>query len=343
MRPLKLTMQGFGPYAGKEMIDFTILGNRTMFVISGKTGSGKTTIFDGISYAIYGKASGEDRNGPELRSQFASNSLLTEVQLEFKLRNQRYLIIRSPQQEKKKERGDGFTTIGAKAELFAFDENGEKKVIASSIRDVDEKIKEIMQIDSNQFRQILMIPQGEFRKLLTSDSKEKESILQRLFHTEMYKRIEEKLKVHASGLKKSVEQQLYMRHTALQNIKSVYIEELQSYMEEKSDNDVVILPLLEKEIAEMEKELGNLKRTMDEKSKNRDKVRQQLFESEAILKQMQLRDSLGAKKQALSAKQEYYKQQEQAVQLAQKAVLLTQQEEICHHLKKQIDLSLIHI
>ncbi|MFT8323078.1 MAG: SbcC/MukB-like Walker B domain-containing protein [Bacillus sp. (in: firmicutes)] len=337
MRPLKLTMQGFGPYAGKEMIDFTILGNRTMFVISGKTGSGKTTIFDGISYAIYGKASGEDRNGPELRSQFASNSLLTEVQLEFKLRNQRYLIIRSPQQEKKKERGDGFTTIGAKAELFAFDENGEKKVIASSIRDVDEKIKEIMQIDSNQFRQILMIPQGEFRKLLTSDSKEKESILQRLFHTEMYKRIEEKLKVHASGLKKSVEQQLYMRHTALQNIKSVYIEELQSYMEEKSDNDVVILPLLEKEIAEMEKELGNLKRTMDEKSKNRDKVRQQLFESEAILKQMQLRDSLGAKKQALSAKQEYYKQQEQAVQLAQKAVLLTQQEEICHHLKKQID------
>lgn len=103
MRPLKLTMQAFGPYAHKEVIDFTVLGNRTMFVISGKTGSGKTTIFDGISYAIYGKASGEDRNGQELRSQFADDSLLTEVSFEFKLKEKRYLIIRSPQQEKKKK------------------------------------------------------------------------------------------------------------------------------------------------------------------------------------------------------------------------------------------------
>lgn len=202
MRPLKLTMQAFGPYAHKEVIDFTVLGNRTMFVISGKTGSGKTTIFDGISYAIYGKASGEDRNGQELRSQFADDSLLTEVSFEFKLKEKRYLIIRSPQQEKKKERGDGFTTIGAKAELFTFDEDGKELLVASSVRDVDEKVKEIMQIDSNQFRQILMIPQGEFRRLLTSDSKEKENILQRLFHTEMYKRIEERLKEQAQGLKK---------------------------------------------------------------------------------------------------------------------------------------------
>ena len=83
MRPLKLTMQAFGPYADIEEIDFTRLAHRTMFVISGKTGSGKTTIFDGISYAIYGKASGEDRNGSDLRSQFASDDLPTEVALEF--------------------------------------------------------------------------------------------------------------------------------------------------------------------------------------------------------------------------------------------------------------------
>ncbi len=102
MRPIKLLMQAFGPYAGREEIDFSSLGNRTMFVISGKTGSGKTTIFDGISYAIYGKASGEDRNGPELRSQFASDELMTEVSLEFALRGKRYLIWRTPQQYKKK-------------------------------------------------------------------------------------------------------------------------------------------------------------------------------------------------------------------------------------------------
>ncbi|WP_445487224.1 AAA family ATPase [Niallia sp. 03133] len=339
MRPLKLTMQGFGPYAGSETIDFNVLGNRTMFVISGKTGSGKTTIFDGISYAIYGKASGEDRNGPELRSQFAPNSLLTEVSLEFKLRNERYLIIRSPQQEKKKDRGDGFTTIGAKAELFIYDEDGEQKVIASSIREVDEKVKEIMQIDSNQFRQILMIPQGEFRKLLTSDSKEKEMILQKLFRTEMYKRIEEKLKVHSSKLKKSVELQLFRRNTALQSITSLYIEDLQTHLLDNGENDVILLPLLEKEINAMEKKLEELQKTLDDKNKRRDNVRQQLFEAESILKQLQLRDSLGEKKQELFEKQDFYQKLEDSVQLAQKADLLTKQEEICHHLKKQIDAS----
>lgn len=330
-------MQAFGPYANKEVIDFTVLGNRTMFVISGKTGSGKTTIFDGISYAIYGKASGEDRNGPELRSQFAKDSLLTEVQLEFKLRNKQYLIIRTPQQEKKKERGDGYRTIGATAELYAFDEKGEKKVVASSIRDVDEKIKEIMQIDSNQFRQILMIPQGEFRKLLISDSKEKEAILQKLFHTEMYKKIEEKLKEQALTLKKSVEQQLFTRANKLSHIKSLYTEALQHALKETPENDIILLPLLMKEIKMMEMQLQKMKEALAEKNHYRDQVKQQLFDGENILKQMELRDALSIKKEELFAQQNEYSEKEKIIQRAQKANLLTKQEEICHHLKKQID------
>ena len=95
-----------------------------MFVISGKTGSGKTTIFDGISFAIYGRASGDDRVGSDLRSHFAADDLLTEVALEFSLRDQTFYIWRSPQQQRKKTRGDGFTTVGAKAELYMVDENG---------------------------------------------------------------------------------------------------------------------------------------------------------------------------------------------------------------------------
>lgn len=102
MKPVKLIMQAFGPYAGREEIDFRKLENRTMFVISGKTGSGKTTIFDGISFAIYGRASGEERTGSDLRSQFAKDELLTEVSLEFSLKDRSYYIYRSPQQEKKK-------------------------------------------------------------------------------------------------------------------------------------------------------------------------------------------------------------------------------------------------
>ena len=137
MKPLKLTLQAFGPYAGTEIIDFTRLENRTMFVVSGKTGSGKTTIFDGISYAIYGKASGEDRNGSDLRSQFAKDDVLTEVSLDFSLRQKTYRITRSPQQEKRKERGDGYTTVGAKAELYLLEGNNSPKLLAANVRDLD--------------------------------------------------------------------------------------------------------------------------------------------------------------------------------------------------------------
>ncbi len=337
MRPLKLTMQAFGPYAHKEVIDFTVLGNRTMFVISGKTGSGKTTIFDGISYAIYGKASGEDRNGPELRSQFADDSLLTEVSFEFKLKEKRYLIIRSPQQEKKKERGDGFTTIGAKAELFTFDEDGKELLVASSVRDVDEKVKEIMQIDSNQFRQILMIPQGEFRRLLTSDSKEKENILQRLFHTEMYKRIEDRLKEQAQGLKKEVEQKTLLRNNALTKIAAVFHKDLIALIEQGSDNDVAILPLLEQEIELMDEEINKLQTKLEHKNKERDVIRQHLYEAESILKQMKLKEDLSARIKELESQKKDYTETETKIDLAQKAALLAQQEEICHHLKRQID------
>ncbi len=337
MRPLKLTMQAFGPYAKTEIIDFTKLGNRTMFVISGKTGAGKTTIFDGISYAIYGKASGEDRNGSELRSQFAPDSLLTEVSLDFKLRDKRYLITRSPQQDKKKERGDGFTTIGAKAELYVYDDNGDLKNIASSIRDVEEKIKEIMQIDSNQFRQILMIPQGEFRKLLTSDSKEKEAILQRLFHTEIYKYMEEKLKEQSSYLKKNVEQQLLMRASALSNITSLFVEELQDLLQQGSDNDVILLPLLQKELDEMTQRAAQLKEELAVKVKERDDLNNKVFEAEAVLKQLKLREELKQQKDKLEQQREIIDTKETTALLAQKAALLTQQEEICHHLKRQLD------
>ncbi|WNS77284.1 SMC family ATPase [Bacillus sp. DTU_2020_1000418_1_SI_GHA_SEK_038] len=337
MRPLKLIMQAFGPYAGTETIDFTMLGNRTMFVISGKTGSGKTTIFDGISYAIYGKASGEDRNGPELRSQFARNELLTEVTLKFSLRNKTFIITRSPQQEKKKERGDGMTTISAKAELYMINSDGDKQLLASNIRDVDEKIKEIMIIDSNQFRQILMIPQGEFRKLLTSESKDKEVILQRLFHTQIYKRIEEKLKEDAIDLKKSVEKQVENRDQAIQQISALFNEELKGYLNAGSVNDTLIMPLLQLEMESMTGELGKLADQLKDKQEKRDLLQQKLFEAETIVKQLKAKDELEKRKTELHNEKDVYSQIEKKINLAQKAAVLAQQEELCHHLKKESD------
>jgi len=337
MKPLKLTLQAFGPYAGTEVIDFTRLENRTMFVVSGKTGSGKTTIFDGISYAIYGKASGEDRNGTDLRSQFAKDDLLTEVSLDFSLRKKTYRIIRSPQQEKKKERGDGYTTIGAKAELYLLESDGSPKLLAANVRDVDEKIKEIMIIDSNQFRQILMIPQGEFRKLLTSDSKDKEVILQRLFHTEIYKKVEERLKEEATELKKNVEVQIDERNAALKRAHSFENDELKDYIEETSINDAIMIPFLKEEIVAMEAKLASLNNEKLEKQNERDTVQQKLFEAESILKQLQAMEDLQQKKIELVGKKSIFEAKELEVQLAKRGAILESQEALCHRLKKDLD------
>lgn len=330
-------MQAFGPYAGKEEIDFTQLGARTMFVISGKTGSGKTTIFDGISYAIYGKASGEDRSGADLRSQFAEDKLPTEVALTFRLRNKTYFIKRAPQQEKKKDRGEGYTTVGAKAELYMEDETGKKLLIAANVRDVDEKIKEIMLIDSNQFRQILMIPQGEFRKLLTSDSKEKELILQRLFHTEIYKRVEDKLKEEATELKSSVEWQRGERNSAISRIQAVFQEDLKNLLLEGNRDDLVIIPLLKEEVALLSSELDRLHKEVQEKEKDRDKLQQQLYEAEAIMKQLHAKEELKEKKEKLESNLALVEEQEKSIVLAQKAALLSNQEELCQRLRRELD------
>ncbi|MCM3601394.1 SMC family ATPase [Robertmurraya korlensis] len=336
MRPLKLTMQAFGPYSRTEVIDFFELGNRTMFVISGKTGSGKTTIFDGISYAIYGKASGEDRNGPELRSQFADNDTLTEVSLEFRLRGKTYEISRSPQQEKKKSRGDGVTSIGAKAELYVYDEDGTKQIIASNVRDVDEKIKQIMLIDSNQFRQIIMIPQGEFRKLLTSDSKEKEAILQRLFHTQLYKRIEEKLKEEAASLKAAVEKQLADRNLAIQKIHALFTDDLKEYMEAGSTNDLVIVPALIEEIQAMAEQISLFEKEIVEKDQLRQVEQKKLYDAETLIKQFEAKETARQNKLHLENQKELFEKKKNDVELGKKAILLLQQEQLCARLKKEL-------
>lgn len=330
-------MQAFGPYADIETIDFAQLGNRTMFVISGKTGAGKTTIFDAISYAIYGKASGEDRNGPELRSQFARPDLVTEVSLDFAIRNKVYSITRLPQQPKKKEKGEGFTTLPAKAELYGWDDKGEKKLLAAKINEVDEKIKEIMLIDSNQFRQILMIPQGEFRKLLTSDSKDKEVILQRLFHTQIYKMVEDRLKVESTELKNSVEMQVQTRNENLRRIHAVTNDELKEYLQADSVNDLIMMPLLQEEISGMESLLEKLVVKLKEKEQEQDSLKVKLFEAETILKQLQTRESLKAEKVQLESQTEVFADKEKQVHLAHKAALLAQQEELCHRLKRELD------
>lgn len=197
MRPVRLVISAFGPYAEKQELDFRELKGRNIFVITGTTGSGKTTIFDAISYALYGEASGESRENDSLRSHFADDDTETFVELDFELRGDIYKVVRSPKQKKRKTRGEGFTDKEPEAELVL--PNG--KVI-TKVKSVNDKITEILGITKEQFKQIVMLPQGEFKKLLLASSVEREGIFRKIFNTYAFEKIQSSLKDKAIKLSK---------------------------------------------------------------------------------------------------------------------------------------------
>ena len=221
MKPVKLIISAFGPYANKQELDFRELNGRNIFVITGPTGSGKTTIFDAISYALYGEASGESRENDSLRSHFADVDTETFVELDFEFRGQIYKITRSPKQKKRKARGEGFTEKDSEAELIL--PNG--KVI-TKVKAVNEKIEEILGITKEQFKQIVMLPQGEFKKLLLANSVEREEIFRKIFNTYSFEKIQSLLKEKANKLSKE---------------RNLCKEKMKNYLEDiKGDHDISI-------------------------------------------------------------------------------------------------------
>lgn len=190
MKPLQLTMQAFGAYAGEQIIDFTLLGDKNFFLIHGPTGSGKTTILDAISFALYGSASGDLRESKNLRSDYAPTEQKTEVEFTFKSGEYIYQVLRSPEQELKKQRGEGTRKVPAAAALFKILTDGSKEPLAAKSDEVTKKITELIGFKAEQFRQIVLLPQGEFRRFLIAESKDRKAILETIFKTELYRRIE---------------------------------------------------------------------------------------------------------------------------------------------------------
>jgi len=193
MKPLKLKLTAFGPYKDTEVINFKQLQDNNLFVISGNTGSGKTTIFDGICFALYGSASGQDRdNQTMLRSDFADDDTHTAVELIFSLKNKTYRILRQLGHVK---RGNKSKT-GDRYEFYEIVDGHERSIVDRHIvSEINEKVEALIGLTQDQFKQIVMLPQGEFRKFLTSETENKEHILRKLFKTESYQQINEQLRL----------------------------------------------------------------------------------------------------------------------------------------------------
>lgn len=194
MRPIKLTFSSFGPYPKVEVVDFTKLKNSNIFAISGPTGSGKTTIFDAICYALYGSASGSERDSQMFRSQFADVSDMTRVELTFSVKGVQYTVERTPRQERPKKRGEGFTIKETTVHLQG------KNINLSKASDVDKYLQNLLGMSKDQFKQIVLLPQGEFKKLLLSETREKEVIFRKIFNTNMINQMQDELASEKSKL-----------------------------------------------------------------------------------------------------------------------------------------------
>lgn len=195
MRPLTLTVSAFGPYAGRTDIDFEKLGGQGLYLITGDTGAGKTTIFDAICFALFGEASGKNRDGAMMRSKYAEPETPTYVELVFAYGGSIYTVRRNPEYERPSKRGSSMTKQAADAQLTYPDGR-----VVTKLKEVNNAVKEILGIDAGQFSQIAMIAQGDFMKLITADTKTRQDIFRDLFGTGKYNVLQDRLRKVARDL-----------------------------------------------------------------------------------------------------------------------------------------------
>ncbi|WP_455239818.1 AAA family ATPase [Veillonella sp.] len=213
MKPISLTIEAFGPYRDSVTLDFSQLENHSMFLISGPTGAGKTSILDAMVYALYGEPSGEVRKTDAIRSDFAEPKRMTRVDFSFAIGDAQYRVERLPKQMVAKKRGTGMREQNASATVYEM-KDGEWKVIATSAAAIRDTIQRIIGFRKDQFLQVVLLPQGEFRKLLVASTNEREELLHTLFRTELYRKLQEALKSAYDEAKAGIEENL-MKQTAL--------------------------------------------------------------------------------------------------------------------------------
>ncbi len=330
MRPEKLTISAFGPYAGKTEIDFTRFKDRGLFLITGDTGAGKTTIFDAITFALYGEASGNVREAGMFRSKYAKEDVPTFVELEFLYQGKEYQIKRNPEYLRPKGRGTGYTQQKADAQLTFSD--GRQPI--TRMREVTRAVEELIGLDYQQFTQIAMIAQGDFQKLLLSGTQERGEIFRRIFHTGLYQEVQNRLRDAAKErwkeydeIRRSINQ--YMAGAVCgENLEiSLELENLRKVkFEGKVERGLELLQeLLQKDALTLEQMDGQLN-GLDEKIQQEDRLLGKIEQNRQTAK------LLVEKQEAFAKKQEDLKK---AGEIRETALKSTEEEEHLSSLLQQ--------
>lgn len=261
MRPERLRINAFGPYAGQEDLEFSALGNYTLFLICGPTGAGKSTILDAMCYALYGKTSGAVRSGEDLRSNYVGYDRKTYVEFDFAIGDRHYRIYRSPTQLLERQKGDRSKPVEhkGKADFYEIDEEGKEKAHITS-KGVDSAVEKLLGVGLEQFRQIILLPQGDFRKLLLADSSDRQKIMEQLFQTGIYLAFEKRLQEETQKLKTEYSRGELQRTTLLETCRSESEEEL----EKQAEINEKVLKEKETEFMQADKEQQVFLRAYDE-------------------------------------------------------------------------------
>lgn len=238
MRPIKLTISAFGPYAGRQVLDLDKLGTKGIYLVTGDTGAGKTTIFDAITFALYGETSGDTRRSDMLRSKYAADDVPTEVELSFIYGSKEYTVCRNPEYQRPAKRGGGMVTQKADAQLTYPDGN-----IVTKTKDVTTAVESILGVNRNQFTQIAMIAQGEFLKLLLAPTEDRKKIFRKIFKTELFQELQERLKSESGKLSHRYEE---IKNSISQYLDGLTINENEELLENAKESDVLLAELIEK-------------------------------------------------------------------------------------------------
>lgn len=314
-------MTAFGPYKHSEVIDFTELKNNRLFVISGNTGAGKTTIFDAICFALYGSASGEDRSETKyLRSDFADDDVHTAIELEFELHNRFYRIKRQLPHVKKGNKS-------ATGEQYEFYEkvNGREVpcVDRQIVSEINKKVEELVGLTKDQFSQIVMLPQGEFRKLLTSQTENKEEILRKIFRTEPYRWISDRLKE-----KKKFAEEEFKRESATRDR---YISDIQvtiplreesklfEFLSQENYNTNQIISGLEEEIIYFQDEIRSNKQNENSSGAAYNKKLEEFHKAEQVNEEFKKLEDKQKNLEELIAQLPLFKEKEVQLENAERA------------------------